>query len=86
MTASTLLFLLLILACPLLMIFMMRGGHGHGPQSGDSAGCHGPGTQDPDSSPTSVEDLRRQRDELDHLIEEREQAERELTPTVGPRP
>jgi hypothetical protein len=28
-----LLFLLLVLACPLAMFFMMRGGHGHGGHS-----------------------------------------------------
>ena len=87
MTASTVFFLLLVLACPLMMIFMMRGGHGHGGAHGDHAGsCHAGRTQNPDPPQMSTDDLRRQRDELDHLIEEREQSERELTPTAGPRP
>jgi len=84
MTASTLFFLLLVLACPLMMIFMMRGGHGHGGAHSDHAGGgHG---RDAEPGPTSTDDLRRKRDELDRLIEEREQSERELTPTAGPRP
>ncbi len=87
MTASTLLFLLLVLACPLMMIFMMRGGHSHGgAQSSHRAGRDRARAPDPDPRPTSIDDLRRRRNELDHLIEEREQVERELTPTVEPRP
>ena len=49
------LFLLLILACPLMMVFMMRGRRGHG---------HG------DSS-ASIDELRRQREQLDGEIEQR---------------
>ena len=75
------LFLLFLLACPLMMIFMMRGMHGghgdnadngHEQTAGDSNG-----QADPDSS-SSLDDLRRQRDELDRQIEEREGEE--LTP------
>jgi len=81
MTASTLFFLVLVLACPLMMIFMMRGGHGHG---GGHAG-HGHGGHDHELAPRegSTAELRRQRDDLDRLIEEREQtdSEREPTPT-----
>lgn len=59
------LFLLLILACPLMMIFMMRGGHGH---SGH-ADMHGSnGTQEP----SSLDELRRRRDGLDREIAARE--------------
>jgi hypothetical protein len=59
------LFLLLILACPLIMIFMMRGGHGHG----GHADMHGAnGTQEP----PSLGELRRRRDELDQEIATRE--------------
>ena len=56
---STYLFLLLILACPLLMWLMMRGGHGRG----GHAHSHGP---------ASIDDLRRRRDELDQEIAVRE--------------
>jgi hypothetical protein len=71
---SQYLFLLLVLACPLMMIFMMRGhghgaSHGQGTQSGH-AGCGHSGHARED--PVSVDDLRRQRDELDRQIAERE--------------
>ncbi len=76
MTASTVFFLLLVLACPLMMVFMMRGGHGHGHG-------HGGGHAHHDSREASSEDLRHQREELDRLIAERErtESERELEPT-----
>jgi hypothetical protein len=72
------LFIALVLACPLMMVFMMRGGHGHG--GGHADGGHGGHDHAPREA--SIDDLRGQRDELDRLIEEREQAdsERELTP------
>lgn len=40
---STVLLILLILACPLMMLFMMRGGHGHGGHAhgGHAHGDHG---------------------------------------------
>ena len=63
MNLGTALFLLLILACPLMMIFMMRG-HGHG-------GGH----EHRDASAASVDELRRQRDELDREIVAREGAD-----------
>ena len=53
------LFFLLILACPLMMIFMMRGGHGHGGHAHDSNGAR---------KLSSVDELRRRRDELDDEI------------------
>lgn len=61
-----LLFIAILLACPLLMMLMMRGGHGHGEHHG-----HGNDRQqaEPDAS---IADLRRRRNELDRLIEERE--------------
>ena len=80
MTASTIFLLLLVLACPLMMVLMMRG-HGNG---GGHRGHVGRDGQDhePDQREASTDDLRRRRDELEHLIEEREQdAERELTPS-----
>ncbi len=65
-----LLFIALIVACPLRMIWMMRG-HGHGGHAhGHAVGSgHGPGDT---SSEKSTGELRRQRDELDRLIGERE--------------
>jgi len=65
-----LLFIALILACPLMMIWMMcghaHGGHAHGHAVGSG---HGPGDT---SSKKSTAELRRQHDELDRLIGERE--------------
>ena len=82
MTASTLFFLLIVLACPLMMVFMMRGMHGgHGNES------RGPGERAAAEPETSVDDLRRRRAELDRLIDERESgdSERELTSWGGGR-
>ena len=89
MTASTIFFIALVVACPLLMIWMMRGGHGHGADAGgvhehDHSGCGGHGQADSDSS-VSLDELRRQRDELDRSIEEREAEEQSLTPAGGAR-
>ena len=68
-----LLFVVFVLACPLMMIFMMRGhghgGHAHGAEGGRS---HHERERWPDS--TSTEELRSQRDALDRLIEHREAA------------
>ena len=61
MNIGTALFLLLILACPLMMVFMMRGHGGH-------AGGH----QHHDPSTASVDELRRRRDELDREIATRD--------------
>jgi hypothetical protein len=81
MTASTIFLLLLVLACPLMMMLMMRG-HGHGGHGGHAGGAHGGHAYEPESREASTDELRRRRDELDRLIEEREQdSERELTRT-----
>jgi hypothetical protein len=64
MSASTLFLLLVLLACPLMMVFMMRGGHGHG---GHSHSGH-----DHAREPGSLDDLRRRRDELDREIAARD--------------
>ena len=84
---SQYLFLLLILACPLMMIFMMRGMHGgHGGNAegghthGMAGGCHGNMHGQGDSA-SSLDDLRRQREDLDRQIEEREAEEQ--TPVGG---
>ena len=76
---SQYLFLLLILACPLMMIFMMRGMHGGqsgnadgGHTHGMAGGCH---SHADSSSGTTLDDLRRQREDLDRQIEEREAEE-----------
>jgi len=85
MTASTIFFVLLVLACPLMMMLMMRGGHGQGGHGGHASGCHGGHGQEPTPRETSTDDLRRQRAELDREIEHREQwepqPERELEPS-----
>ena len=73
-----LLFIAFIVACPLMMIFMMRGGHGHGSGRSDHAGGHG---RDDEPGKTSTDDLRRKRVELDRLIERREQFEPEQSET-----
>ena len=65
-----LLFMLLVVACPLAMFLMMRGGHGHGHGHG-----HGPSVHGGDEPGLSAEELRRRRGELDRLIGERERAE-----------
>jgi hypothetical protein len=79
MNASALLFLLLVLACPLMMIFMMRG-HSH--DSGQAGGWTGNHAQGSDLH-ASTDDLRRQRDELDRQIAEQEAEERETEPVGG---
>jgi hypothetical protein len=86
MNASTVFLLLLVLACPLMMMLMMRG-HGHGGgHGGHAGGCHGGHDHEAEPREASTDDLRRRRDELDRLIEEREQgSERELTPTGSQR-
>ena len=53
------LFFLVILACPLMMMFMMRGGHGHG--------GHAQGSSDA-REPLSLDELHRRRAELDNQI------------------
>jgi hypothetical protein len=57
---ASILFLLLVLACPLGMWFMMRGGHGNHGQAD-----HGDGQ-------ASIDDLHHRRDELDREIAARE--------------
>lgn len=63
---------LFILACPLMMLFMMRGMHGHGAHSADQQPGPGrrsitEGSEDPD-----VADLREQRDQLEVRVQELE--------------
>lgn len=73
MSAQTLFFLLLLLACPLMMLFMHRGGHGaHGAEGGHSGHMHGgadpPAGKAADGEPPSLEELREQLSELDAQI------------------
>lgn len=84
MTASAVLFLLIVLACPVMMMVMMRGGHGHGGQGSHTGGCHGGPGHEPASHETSIGGLRRQRADLDRLIEEREAERPESDPELGP--
>ena len=76
--ASSVVFLFLILACPLLMWLMMRGGHGHG--HGHGHGSHGAPTVDGHhgDAPTT-DDLRRRRAELDREITARERVDASMT-------
>jgi len=78
------LFFLLILACPLVMIFMMRGMHGrHGGDSSHGRAQKHTGGHGPSDSSVSVDELRRQREQLDRQIDEREAEEQ--TPVGGGR-
>jgi len=68
---ASLLTVLIVLACPLMMIFMMRGMHGgHG--AGHAGARHG-GTSDerPDHSQKTLADLEHERDLLDEEIAQR---------------
>ena len=65
---ASLLPLVLVLACPLMMIFMMRGMHGGGGGGrGHAAGCHGGG----EGQPKSLDDLKHERDQLNEEIARR---------------
>lgn len=86
---SQYLFFLLILACPLMMVFMMRGGHGHGAHSGHTGPTTGNGAahsqhDDCEHDDRSIDELKRQRADIDRAIAEREASEygdRTLEPT-----
>lgn len=80
---SAVLLFLLILACPLMMIFMMRGHGGHGghdqtagansQSDGEHGHVHDEHCRHDDES---LDDLKRSRDELDERIAAREHEER----------
>ena len=76
-----LLFIALVLGCPLIMVFMMRG-HGHGSHTHGHSEV-GNEHRDTPTELTSTAELRHQRDELERLIEERERAEETPTPAGG---
>ena len=78
MRPETLFLLLILLACPVGMMFMMRGG-GHGNHG--APGMHGRHAEDSDgndkqnvSDTASIEELRSQREALDTEIATREAA------------
>ncbi len=62
------LFLALVLACPLMMIFMMRGGHARGGH--DHSGDDEPEATTPRER-MSLDQLKHERDELNELIAQR---------------
>ena len=70
-------FLLLILACPLMMVWMMRGHGGHGGSHGSGHNhMHGSGAGETGGS-RSLDELRRRRAELEAEIATLEEAETE---------
>ncbi len=82
MQPGTVLILLLLLACPLMMLFMHRGGHG-GHASHGEGDSHVHGAADETSGTGSLDELRRRRDELDAKIDELEQADTETKIPAG---
>jgi cytochrome c553 len=87
-SAVSALWLLLVLACPLMMVFMMRGGHGHGhgQSAADTAGgCHGDhhgGGEDSIPEQPSLEELRQRLTELEAQIQALEAQEGERVPVA----
>lgn len=77
MDVGTLLLVLLLLACPLMMVFMHRGGHGAhgGPELDGHAG-------DEASRAPSLHELRRQRKEIDSEIARLEDSTVEASPST----
>lgn len=80
MEPGTLLILVLLLACPLMMLFMHRGGHGdhasHGSNHGHTHGAAGDRSD-------SLDELRRRRTELDAAIAKLERAETETEAPIA---
>ena len=89
MSTGTLLFFLLVLACPLMMFFMHRGGQ-HGSHEADDHSMHGGHERgradscEETGERRSLDELRAERDALDARIEELERAQ-ERDPVAGAR-
>jgi len=79
------LFLLLIVVCPLMMFFMMRGMHGGNVDGGHAQRHAGEGGHSHGNTKHSLEELRRQREQLDGEIEQRAVEEETPTPVRGGR-
>ena len=78
MDVGTLFIVLLLLACPLMMVFMHRGGHGMhaGPEHGQ--------VLDADASDAALDDLRSRRAKIDVEIARLEEAaSEEKSPTAA---
>ena len=75
MQLGTLLILLLLLACPLMMVWMMRGHGGHASHGAGHRHMHTAADETSDSG--SLDELRLRRDKLDAEIEELERSEAE---------
>lgn len=71
---GALLSLLVVLACPLMMVFMMRGMHGGHGHAGHGGHGHGE-AQKPPRDGMSLDELKRERDELNDLIMDRAEQE-----------
>lgn len=76
MDPGTVFILLLLLACPLMMVFMHRGGHGSHASHGGGEG-HVHGGSDDASRAGSLDELRRRRAKLDAEIASLERSESE---------
>lgn len=80
MSTNALFLLLILLACPLMMVFMMKGMHGGSQGSSGHGHAHGGDHNSPAGDEldrtASLDDLRRQRDSLDREIDEREAREK----------
>ena len=81
MELGTLLFLLILLACPLMMVWMMRGHGGHASHGGAHGHMHGADAER--SGTESLDGLRRRRAELDAEIAQLEQSETETTTSAA---
>lgn len=78
MELGTLLVLLLVLACPLMMVWMMRGGHGsHGHGIHDTGHGHTHAGVGETPAGSSLDELRSRRAELDAEIAQLEDDETE---------
>ena len=81
-SGGSILLVLLLLACPLGMMFMMRGhGHGHG-NAGDHETARGQDGHCTQIKHATLDDLRRQRADIDAEIAKLEQADQKEAVTA----